>query len=779
MTVEIAIVLAILVGALVLFITEWVRNDIVALLVLLAVALTGLVGPREALSGFSNPAVITVWAVFILSGGLQRTGVATMLGNQILRLVGSGEVRLMIGIMLTAAFFSAFMNNVGVAALLLPVVMDIARRTGQAPSKLLIPLSYACLLGGLTTLIGTPPNILVADALRERDLEPFGLFDFAPVGVTVVVAGIVFMIVVGRRLLPLRGDLRRGAAGGGEDLSRLYELGEALRIVVVPPDSRLAGRSLAESRLGAVLGLNVLGIQRGGKTQLAPDGGTVIEGGDRLLVEGSAERLVQLQEKEYLEIEEERLAVERLASAEVDVAEVVLPPTFRGGTLRQSDFRKRFGLIVLSILRGGETLRYNLETVELELGDRLLVQGASHRLEEIARDPDFEVQPAGGAEVYELEQQLMVVAIPEGSPLDGRVLSDSRLGDAFGLGVLGIVRDGKTHLMPEPSERLQAGDTLFVKGLTENLATVDGLRHLKIETGEIPLGAIESEEIGLAEVVLSPRSDLPGKTLREIHFREKYGLNVVAIAREGEILQTGLRRLPLRFGDALLVHGPREKVRLLGTEPDFLVLTQEAQAPVRREKAPVAAIVMAAVLLPVLLGWLPIYIAAVAGATLMVILRCLSMDEAYRAIEWRAVFLIAGMLPLGIALDQTGAAGFLTEKVLALVGGAGPLAIVATLYVLTALSAQFMPTAAVAILMAPIAFNTAAETGLSPFALLMTVALSSSASFLSPVAHPANLLIMGPGGYKFTDYTKVGLPLTLLCLVVVLLVLPLVWPLSP
>ncbi len=778
MTVEIALVLAIVAAALVLFVTEWVRNDIVALLVLLAVALTGLVGPREALSGFSNPAVITVWAVFILSGGLQRTGVATMLGNQILRLMGSGEVRLIVGLMITAAFFSAFMNNVGVAALLLPVVMDLARRTGQAPSKLLIPLSYACLLGGLTTLIGTPPNILVADALREHGLEPFGLFDFAPVGLVVVLAGVVFMVVVGRRLLPLRGDLRRGA-GGDEDLSRLYELGELLRIVVVPPDSRLAGKSLAESRLGAVLGLNVLGVQRGGRTRLAPDGDTVIEGGDRLLVEGSAERLVQLQEKDYLEIEEERLAVERLASAEVDVAEVVLPPTFRGRTLRQIDFRRRFGLIVLSILRDGETLRYNLETVELELGDRLLVQGASHRLEEIARDPDFEVQPAGGAEVYELEQQLMVVGIPEGSPLAGRVLSDSRLGDAFGLGVLGIVRDGKTHLMPEPSERLQAGDTLFVKGLTENLATVDGLRRLKIETAEIPLAAIESEEIGLAEVVLSPRSDLPGKTLREIHFREKYGLSVVAIAREGDVLRTGLRRLPLRFGDALLVHGPREKVRLLGTEPDFLVLTQEAQAPVRREKAPVAAIVMAAVLLPVLLGWLPIYIAAVAGATLMVILGCLSMDEAYRSIEWRAVFLIAGMLPLGIALDHTGAAGFLTEKVLALVGGAGPLAIVATLYVLTALSAQFMPTAAVAILMAPIALNTAAESGLSPFALLMTVALSSSASFLSPVAHPANLLIMGPGGYKFTDYTKVGLPLTLLCLVVVLLVLPVFWPLSP
>ncbi len=207
------------------------------------------------------------------------------------------------------------------------------------------------------------------------------------------------------------------------------------------------------------------------------------------------------------------------------------------------------------------------------------------------------------------------------------------------------------------------------------------------------------------------------------------------------------------------------------------MLTEEAQEPLRLERAPVAGLIMGAVVLSVLVGWLPIYIAAVTGALLMVLTGCLTMDEAYRAIEWRAVFLIAGMMPLGIAMQTSGAAQFLTGQVVGLVGGSGPVVLIGALYVTTALGAQVMPTSAVAILMAPIALSTAQELGLSPYALVMTVALSASASFMSPVAHPANVLIMGPGGYRFTDYIKVGLPLTIVCLVTVLLVLPLVWPL--
>jgi di/tricarboxylate transporter len=253
-------------------------------------------------------------------------------------------------------------------------------------------------------------------------------------------------------------------------------------------------------------------------------------------------------------------------------------------------------------------------------------------------------------------------------------------------------------------------------------------------------------------------------------------LNVLAIWRQGRPYRTDLRDMAVRFGDALLLYGPRDKLRMLGHEPDFLVLTEEAQEPPRLRRAPVAALVMGAVLLPVILGWLPISISAVVGASLMVLTGCLTMDEAYRSIEWKAVFLIAGMLPLGIAMQQTGAARFLADGVVATVGGRGPRAVMAGLFVLTTLATQVMPNPAVAVLLAPIALSTANDLGLSPYALMMTIALAASASFLSPVSHPANVLIMGPGGYRFTDYIKVGLPLTLVVLVITLLVLPVFWP---
>jgi di/tricarboxylate transporter len=234
--------------------------------------------------------------------------------------------------------------------------------------------------------------------------------------------------------------------------------------------------------------------------------------------------------------------------------------------------------------------------------------------------------------------------------------------------------------------------------------------------------------------------------------------------------------MALRFGDALLLYGPREKLRVLGQEPDFLVLTQAAQEAPRLKKAPVAVFIMAAVLLPVILGWVPIAIAAVTGVVLMILTRCLTMEEAYRSIEWKAIFLIAGMLPLGIAMEQTGAARYLAEAVVGLVGPLGPMAVTAGLFILAALASQVMPNPAVAVLLAPIALNTASDLGISPYPLMMAVAVSASAAFLSPVGHSANVMVMGPGGYRFADYTRVGVPLTLVVLVVLMLVLPIFWP---
>ena len=257
MTLDILLVLSILAIAVVFLVTEWIQMEVTALLSLGAVALTGLVSPVEALSGFSNPAVVTVWAVFILSGGLTRTGVAKVIGNFVLRLAGSKETRMIVVIMVTAGVMSAIMNNVAVAALMLPVVMDIARHTGITPSRLLMPLAYGSLLGGLTTQIGTPPNILVSDALRDEGLTAFTFFDFTPVGLVIMFSGIVFMVLIGRHLLPQRDVVKETTNHKKIDWQNQFDLEERLFQVKVPHDSILVNKSLAQIRMGSVLGWNL------------------------------------------------------------------------------------------------------------------------------------------------------------------------------------------------------------------------------------------------------------------------------------------------------------------------------------------------------------------------------------------------------------------------------------------------------------------------------------------------------------------------------------------
>ncbi|KPK91700.1 MAG: hypothetical protein AMJ88_12960 [Anaerolineae bacterium SM23_ 63] len=779
MTPEIAIILAILGIAIILFITEWVRVDVVALLVLVSLALSGLVSPAEALSGFSNPAVITVWAVLILSGGLARTGIAGLIGHRVLRLAGESEIRLLTIIMLTVGVLSGFMNDIGVASLFLPVVIDIARRIKRAPSKLLMPLAFAALLGGLNTLIGTPPNILISEALRDAGLRSFQMFDYTPVGVVVLIAGTAFMVLIGRRLLPERDIAREFSTADDADYEDMYELHERMVVLRLPPETTLDGKTLAESRLGSILGLNVIGILRGDETHLAPSPDACLRSGDRLLVEGRLDQLSELHGRRHFIIEEEHLPAERLISGEIELVEIKFHPQspLIGQNLRQLGFRHQYSVIVLAIRRDSIIIRTNLESTPLQSSDVLLVQAHQAQIRELKGDPDLLISKPESLEDYHLEERLMMVHVPGDSSLVGKTLVESRLGDAFGLGVMGIVRQGTTHLMPDPEEQLMARDTLLIKGKRGDLITVEGLQSLEIETREaLDLEGLETEEIGLVEAVLSPHTTLTGKTARELNFRTKYGLSVLAIWREGRAYRSNLRDMALHFGDALLLYGPRNKLRMLGSEPDFLVLTEEVQEAPRLNKAPLALLVMGLVLLPAILGWVPIAISALGGVALMILTGCLTMEEAYRFIQWKAILLIAGMLPLGIAMEQTGAARFLAEGVVNIVGGLGPLAIMAGLFILAALASQVMPNPAVAVLLAPIALNTAADLGVSPYPLMMTVAVSASAAFLSPVGHSANILIMGPGGYRFSDYVKVGLPLTLVVLVVVLLIMPIFWP---
>jgi len=779
MTLDIAIVFAITALAVLLFITERVRVDLVALMVMVSLALTGLLTPVEALSGFSNAAVVTVWAVLILSAGLSRTGVAGLLGHRVLRLAGNTETRLVLVIMLLTGLLSGFMNSIGVASLFLPVVIDISRRTQIPPSKLLMPLAFATLMGGMTTLIGTPSNILVSEALRAVQLDPFQMFDYTPTGVVVLISGIVFIVVLGYRLLPVRDIGRETIRDTQAEYEDFYELQEHMTLVRLPVDSPLSGKTLGISKLGSILGLNVVAIIQDGYTQLAPTPATILHPGDRLVIEGDIDHLRDLHGRRHLIIEDEKISIERLISPGIEIIELEIPPdsSLINRNLRQSDFRQRYGLIVLAIRREDTIWRTNLEKIPLHPGDKLLVQGEQSQLDMIQQDDDFIVTPTLPEQVYQLEDRLMLVQLPEDSPLAGITLAESRLGVAYGIGVLSIIRQGETLLMPDPDDRLEAGDTLLVKGRREDLLTVDGLQSLKIESTTPPeISELESAEIGLVEAVLSPHTTLIGKNLRQIHFRAKYGLNVLAIWREGHAFRTDLAEMALRFGDAFLLYGSRERIKLLGTEPDFIVLTEEAQEKPRSNKAWLAIAIMAIVLLPVIFGLVPIVIMVVVGVALMVLTGCLTMDEAYRAIEWRAVFLIAGMIPLGIAMETTGAASFVATWMVDLLGVYGPEVVMAGLFILTSLASQVMPNPAVVVLLVPIALNTASDLGISPYPLAMTVAIAASAAFMSPVSHPANLLVMGPGGYRFSDYVKVGLPLTLVVLLVVMLVMPIIWP---
>jgi len=786
LTPEIALVLTILTAAVVLLITEWIPMEVTALLSLGAVALTGLVTPVEALSGFSNPAVVTVWAVFILSGGLTRTGVANAIGKFVLRMAGTRETTMIIVIMTTAGVMSAIMNNVAVAALMLPVVMDIARHTGRPPSRLLMPLAYGSLLGGLTTQIGTPPNILVSDALRDAGLKSFTFFDFTPVGLVVMFAGIAFMTLIGRHLLPQRDVAKESSTETKISWQSQYELQERLFHVRVPRGSILANKTLAKIKMGSVLGWNVIGITRGDRTILAPGPTDALQVGDRLTVEGRIEALNELKNWHQLSVEEGGIDLQTPYSDSTKIGEVLLPGNSRfvGSTLNSLSFRSRFGLNVLAIRKNDQIRRTSLQDEPLERGDLLLVAGSDENLAQLKETAGFDqfryVERSELTEVYNLHERLMVMQVPSDSALVGKNLKESRLSDTLGSRVLGILRGENPIIMPEPQEILQAGDRLVVEGRQRDFDHLRGLEDLEIERrADTDVENLISGDTGLVEAILSPHTTLEGKTLRQINFREKFGLNVLALWRKGRAYRSDLRDMDLQFGDALLLLGPRNKLQLLGREPDFIVLTETAQEELRLDKMKLSILIMAGILAPVILGYVPIYIAAVVGAALMVLAGCLSMDEAYRQIEWKAVFLIAGMLPLGTALDKTGAARLIAEGVVAMVGPFGPNAVMLGLVALTFLATCFVPTAALVVLMAPIVLSTSANMGLSPYGLIMAVAMAASASFTTPISHPANILVMGPGGYRFIDYLKVGGLLTLVILVVLMVVMPIFWPLNP
>ncbi|MFQ5932368.1 MAG: SLC13 family permease, partial [Nitrospiraceae bacterium] len=556
MTSDIAITLLIILAALVLFATERLRVDVVAMLVLISVGLFGLIPPELLFSGFSNSAVITVWAVYMVSGGLFRTGVADAMGTGILKVAGEKEPRLIAVIMLTVGVMSAFMNNVGATAMLLPAVVGISRHTRVPVSKLLIPLAFASLLGGAMTLIGTPANILATGILAERGLPTFGFFEFTPMGVVILATGILYMVFVGRRFLP-----DREGARGKEDV---YLLRDYVTEVRVSPVSSLKDKTLLESRLGEDYDLTVLALQRENGDQPPLHRDTLIKRGDLLVVESSASDLI---------------------------------------AARQS------------------------------LG---LTTEAEHTLE---------------------------------------------------------------------IESLEHGDTQII------------------------------------EATLAPRSQIVGRSLRDVRFRDRYGFTALAISRQGEVITERLRDVPLEFGDALLLQGPQRRVTQLQEGRNFLVLEPVEEERFRRNKAPIAVGALVLAIAMVLFAGVQISLAMVIAAMIMILTGALTIEEAYESVDWRTVFLVAGMLPLGLAMEATGTAQFLADLMLGAFGPYGAVATLAGVYLLAALITQPMSNAAAIVLIVPIALDTAFGLGANYKTFTMAVVIGAATSFLSPVGHKANVLV--------------------------------------
>jgi len=785
MTFEIALVLGILAISLVLFISEVVRMDLVALMVLGALAVTGLVDSNAAFAGFSNSAVITVWAMFILSEGLTRTGIADIIGRQVMRLGGKREVPMILVIMITGAVLSAFMNNIGVAALMLPVVVGVARRTRIPASRLLMPLAYSTLLGGLMTLIGTPPNLLISESMVLNGYEPFELFDFTPLGGIIMLIGVLFVALAGRFLLP-KTRAERGKHVSQRSLRARYKLQERTFMLRVPNDSILVGKSLAESRIGAATGLIILSLLRNGRSETLPGRQTVIRGGDGILVQGRLDQFRELRRWSDLVIEREAPVLKSMVASKVVYASVTIAegsPVI-SELVRHAGFRTRFNVAVVGLLRRDGYRLTNLAYVPLKVNDKVLVQGEVDAIEQLEKFSDFSAveifTPEQLAETYHADERMFVVRLPKHSGLVDDTLGKSRLADVFDFRVIAIFRDGELKVMPRGDEVLLGGDLLLIEGQHSDLDVLRGLQELEIDT-KVPanVSAFESERLTLMDATLDPRSTLAGRSVGELNFRERYGIELAGIWREGETVGTDLADERLQVGDALLLLGPRDRLQLLSSDSDFLILTPLGQEPPDTRRAPLAAAIMLGVVVTVMLGYAPISISAVIGGTVMVLTGCLNMEQAYRAIDWRAIFLIAGMLPLGTAMQDTGAATYLADQVMELLGDAGPWPVIMGLYILTAMATMIIPTAALVVLMSPIVLSAMSDMGLAPETAMMAVAMAASASFTSPISHPANILVMGPGGYRFVDYLKVGVPLTIVVFIAVMVLLPILWPLAP
>lgn len=570
--------------------SNW-RYDIVAFLSLLAVGLTGSIAPDKLFSGFGHPAVITVAAVLIISKGLQNSGLADFLSNLVEKIGTNQKLQLSL-LLLIVAVFSGFMNDIGALAVVMPVAIKIARKGDRSPSSFLMPLAFASLLGGLLTMIGTPPNIIIATYRQNADSPPFQMFDFTPAGAGICLAGLAYLALIGSRFIPER--KKAGAADA------IYHMKEYTTEVHIPQNSEVVGQPLSYIESLANSSLTFIALERRGKKLLAPSLSETLLANDSLIIEGNPESMRNLVQAGNLELTESDNAVEKLS---------------------------------------------------------------------------------------------------------------------------------------------------------------------------------ELDEVTIIEAIVSPWSDLIGKTAKELHLRWRYGIFLLAIGRHRERLIEGIRNVKLKAGDFLLLQAPPESMSetmsLIGCVP----IAQKELKQVNSKRILLSIVIFGSAIALTIFNFLPVQTAFTAAALAMVLTKLLSLREAYESIEWPIIVLIGAMIPLGEVMESTGGAKLIGQTLIQITQGMQGWFTMASLLVITMCLANVMNHSAVAVLLAPVAISIATQIGASSDPFLMAVAIGCSSSFLTPIGHQSNALVMGPGGYAFSDYWRTGILLSILVILVAIPLIIKIWPL--
>ncbi|WP_347159906.1 SLC13 family permease [Pontibacter chitinilyticus] len=588
MTTEISVVLGIIALAVVLFVSERLPIDTVAILIMSLFMLTGILTPMEGLSGFSNPATITVACMFIISSAIFKSGVLNNVGQLLTRIGRQNYLLCLLSLMLISGTLSAFINDTAVVALLMPVVIQVCQDIKVSPSKLLIPLSFGALMGGVCTLLGTSTNILVSGIAQAQGEPALRMFEFTPAGIWFVLAGILYMFFIGRYLLPNRKYTT--------DLTDEFNMGDYLTEVVLLPSSPSVGKSISRTSLAQHLDVEVLQVTRGKQQKIKAYPALVLHANDILKVRCNVEKLKKLKDVEGLELKSER----------------------KGFQLANSKFY---------------------------------------------------------------------------------------------------------------------------------------------------------------EAIVTPNSYLEGKSLKELNFRSyNYGASVLAIRHRDEILHEKITHVKLSAGDVLLITADQQQAEKLRQNEDLLVISQSERSPYNYSKIIPVMLISVGVVLAATLNLVPIVLSALVGSVALVIFRCLRVDEVYKAIDWKVIFMLAGVLSMGVALEKTGAAKLLADHLIDLVGVYGPHVLLSVFFFITFVTTNFMSNNATAALLAPIAIVTARELNVSVRPFLMAVTYAASLSFMTPMGYQTNTMIYGPGNYRFKDYLKVGTPLNLLLWLIASLILPYFFP---